>query len=186
MKKRFVEGFYLVEQWCYLVPGSKDKAVPLQIGNLIEQTEEYESYEVTDCLMGFPCTIKVYLDPNVKPGGSRMLGLYGCAEIPEYDSARKNLYVFEIIDCKENYQFVKNINATSCCPNDTDAVQNLSHETDPKLTERTDEETEKVAEHRLCDFYFASRGGTFSTYVLQADRRFCLHVRLEISSFYQM
>lgn len=141
MKKRFVEGFYLLEQWCYLVPGSMAKAVPLLIGNLIEQTEEYEIYEVTDCLMGFPCTIKVYLDPNVKPGGSRMLGLYGCAEIPKYDSTRKNLYVFEIIDCKENYQLVKDMNATNCCTDDTDAVQSLSCETDPLLTERTDEET---------------------------------------------
>lgn len=140
MTKRFEKGYYLIEQWCHLVPGSRFKSGPLQIEDLVEQTEEYEIYDAT--AVGMPCKIKVYLDPKVKPERNKLLGLYCYAESPAYDLYNKNLYVFEVIEGWEVYDgWCRSWYDTFDCSEGANLAQGLAYEMGPKLTDRIDEET---------------------------------------------
>lgn len=105
-KKGFFEkGVFLMEFYCFSVPDSDKANAPLKILELVEQTDEYEVYDVMDNSEFVVGKVKVYLDKDVLAGGERLLGCRCDAYyIPERTFYDRNFCVFEVIEGFEMYK----------------------------------------------------------------------------------
>lgn len=106
MTKGFFEkGDFLMEFWCAGVPDSDKANAPLKILELVEQTDEYEVYDVMDNSEFVVGKVKVYLDKDVLAGGERLLGCRCDAySILEKTFCDRNFCVFEVIEGFEMYK----------------------------------------------------------------------------------
>lgn len=73
MAKRVLsKGSFLNEEWCPFVPGSQESCgYGMEIGDMIEATDEYQIYEAVDwmAMTDYKFKVKVYLDSEIKANG---------------------------------------------------------------------------------------------------------------------
>lgn len=144
MTKRVLSnGSFLNEVWCAFVPGSQGSfGLGMEIGDMIEATDEYQIYEAVDWMLftDYKFKVKVYLDPEIKATGNMLLGKSSDCQWDINGVPLNNSWVYEFVDGWDEYKKVLRDNSevsesTTATEDDDDDSEEKTYE------EYVDEET---------------------------------------------
>lgn len=146
MAKRVLsKGSFLNEVWCAFVPGSQESCgYGMEIGDMIEATDEYQVYEAVDWMAftDYKFKVKVYLDSEIQAEGNMLLGRSSDCLWDINGVTLNKSWVYEFVDGWDEYQRVFRDN--SALSESTTNENNDDSSEEKTYLEYVDEETGDV------------------------------------------